>query len=115
MFFYYLIILMVLHFLADFVLQSDYVATNKSENVEVLAIHSLIYGFIMSVIFAHDLFILALVVILFTVSHFMVDFVSSRITKKFYIQGKRHEFFVTIGMDQLIHNLIIIGVCAYVC
>ena len=36
--------LMWLHFFADFVLQSDYVATNKSKNNKILTLHCLIYS-----------------------------------------------------------------------
>jgi hypothetical protein len=91
-----IIILVWLHFLADFVLQSDKIATQKSSSLSALGIHSALYGMIFIVAgFQYAL--------LNGVLHGIVDFFSSRIAKKFYQEGDRHSFFVTIGADQAIH------------
>lgn len=91
-----ILLLIWLHFVSDFVLQSDYVAKNKSKSNLVLLQHVLIYGlpfYLISVKFA--LVNMAL--------HFVVDWVTSRITSKLWAEGKVHWFFVTIGFDQALH------------
>ena len=40
---YDIIVILWLHFAADFILQTDYVACNKSKNNKILALHAAIY------------------------------------------------------------------------
>ena len=35
--------------------------------------------------------------------HFCVDFITSKITSRLWGDNKIHEFFVTVGLDQLLH------------
>ena len=91
-----------MHFLADFVLQSDKMAINKSKEKKWLLIHCVIYG--LPFLFFGWRFSLLCVT-----SHFVVDFVTSRITSKLWQLEKRYWFFVTIGFDQAIH-LTLLGV-----
>jgi hypothetical protein len=102
------LILLVLHFLADFTAQSDWMAINKSKSNHALTIHCLCY----SLFFA--LFGAKFAVATF-VTHWVTDYWTSRLTSKLwffkstdgvnftYIEGPRHWFFVAIGFDQLIH------------
>lgn len=85
-----------LHVIADFILQSDYVARNKSKSNKVLLQHVAIYSLpfmILGIPYA----------IVNAVLHFAVDYVTSRMTSKLYSEGKVHWFFVVIGIDQAIH------------
>ena len=85
-----------IHFVADFVLQSDAVAKAKSKSNLVLLQHVLIYGvlfYLFGIMYA----------LVNTVLHFIVDWVSSRATSKLWAAGKVHWFFVVIGLDQAIH------------
>ena len=109
--------LLAAHFVGDFVLQSDFVAINKSKSWKVLLFHCLIY----SACFLPWGWKFAVVTFYL---HFVTDWVTSRITSKlwfferryygadmpidlsddwYYVEGKRHWFFVTVGADQLIH------------
>jgi hypothetical protein len=42
------------------------------------------------------------------VLHFITDFYTSRLTSYFWSIGDRHNFFVVVGLDQLIHCFCII-------
>ena len=90
------ILVIWLHFIADFVLQSDKVAMNKSKDTNCLIWHCSIYGMVM-LIFGPTFAIINAVL------HFITDYVTSRITSYFWITNQRHWFFTTIGLDQAIH------------
>ena len=95
-----IIIIIWLHFISDFILQSDGVAVDKSENVQVRLWH----GFIYSIPFFFFGWEFA---VLIGLSHFVVDFITSKLTKYYY--GKnRHTFFIVIGCDQAIHMTILV-------
>ena len=91
-----ILILVWLHFFADFVLQSDYVARNKSSNNKILALHCLIYSI--------PFLWLGWVFALFNgLCHFITDYITSRVSSKLYKSGEIHWFFVVIGFDQAVH------------
>ena len=91
-----ILIVVWLHFIGDFVLQSDWVAINKSKRNDVLAMHVLIYA--MPLLWFGWRFAL-----LNAALHFLTDWPTSRATSKLWQAGKRHWFFVVIGLDQAIH------------
>lgn len=93
---YDIIIIIWLHFIADFVLQSDYVANGKSSNNKILAGHVLLYGL-------PFYWFGAWFAVVNMVAHFMTDWVTSRVTSWLWQHYKRHWFFVTIGFDQAVH------------
>lgn len=110
-----LLIIFVVHFLADFVFQSSKMATGKSKSLKWLSVHVTVYGLVS---------ILSLLVIYFAfkqiemaiywwmlnvILHFFVDFVTSKITSVFWEQKNMRLFFVMIGLDQLIHILCLTG------
>lgn len=85
-----------MHTFADFFLQTDKMAINKSSSNRWMAIHVGVYSLvfvIFSPLFALVNFIL----------HFMTDYVSSRLTTRLWKSGERHWFFVVIGVDQALH------------
>ena len=90
-----------LHFIADFLLQSDKVATSKSSCTVTLGYHALLYG-------APFLFFGWQFALFNAAAHFAVDFITSTFTTYFHINGKRHMFFVTIGLDQAVHMTVLI-------
>lgn len=103
-----------LHFIADFVLQTNYMALNKSKNTKALLIHTIAYSvpfFIWFIIdYTLELFLLygLWFIVINTVSHFFVDYVTSRITSKLYEKQKYRLFFNVIGLDQAIHMSILV-------
>lgn len=119
------IFLLVLHFIGDFLLQSNWMATYKSKEALPLLVHVSIY----SLCFLWLGYGFWLAVFL---THLITDYLTSRITSRLWFvdldpievgermtlgltpeweffasfnHWKRHWFFVCIGADQLIHYL----------
>jgi len=91
-----MLLLVWMHFVADFVFQTDEVALGKSKSNRLLLKHVLIYGIpFLLVGFAYAG--------VNSAAHFAVDYVTSRVTAELFKQGQRHWFFVVIGFDQAIH------------
>jgi len=90
-----------LHFIGDFVLQSDSTARAKSKNWLALARHVFIYSLCL-------LFIGVEYAILNGAAHFIIDAITSRITSGLYKKGEIHWFFVVIGFDQAVHVTLLI-------
>jgi len=120
-----MLLLLSIHFVADFLFQSDWMAVNKSKNWLALTWHAAVYSACFA--FFGPLFVVATFA-----SHFVTDAVTSRITSRLWffrredgiwiqapytmpkhgreiinpwspIDGVRHWFFVVIGLDQMIH------------
>ena len=96
-----LTLIFMTHFVADFMLQSDYMAKNKSKSNKVLLLHVSVYAlpfmFIISPLYG----------IINGILHFGVDYVTSRRSSKLWADGEVHWFFVVIGFDQLLHILML--------
>ncbi len=116
--------LLAIHFVADFLLQSDWMAQNKSRRWDALAAHVAVYS---ACFFYYGAPFVAMTFLL----HFVTDAMTSRITSRLWFfdmampvqwpsrrapnspavphyavgGGNRHWFFVVIGADQLIHFL----------
>jgi hypothetical protein len=105
--------LLAVHWVADFVLQTHWQATNKSKRSDALAAHiATYYGALLvasCVIFFGAPFSLILAfAVINGAAHFATDYVTSRITSRLWAQQRWHDFFVVVGLDQLIHHLTLI-------
>ena len=94
------------HFIGDFLLQSDKMALNKSKSLYWLGIHSSVYG-LPFLYFGVEFYFITVG------AHFIVDFLSSKLTSHFWITKQRHWFFVVIGWDQAIHFSFLIATIKY--
>ena len=128
-----LVALLTVHWIADFVLQTHWQASNKSKNNVALVQHVLTYTCALfiavpSIFFRVDLDAGAFVIVN-GVLHFATDWCTSRVTSPLFIAQfdyifssfngeprmamKRnfnpHNFFVVIGLDQLIHQITLAG------
>lgn len=100
-----LLILLSVHFVADFVLQTDWQAKNKSKNWEALTRHVAVYSLCFVPVAFWYLPVAhagGFVVLTFTL-HFFTDAITSRINSRIWADGRVHAFFVGIGADQLSH------------
>lgn len=109
------IILYVLfaHWVCDFLLQSEYMATNKSKTLKPLLFHTLLYsiamGILIEILVSNNIFgaqlpyTSAIFSVIMFITHTLIDFFTSRINAKLLGQKKTRLFFNMIGFDQLLH------------
>lgn len=95
------------HWIADFVLQSNSMASGKSKNSFILMDHCGLYSLIMTIWFVFFVSYntsdwLGFTFLTFSI-HFMVDFITSRINSFLWNEKRTHDFFVSVGFDQFIH------------
>lgn len=102
------VLLLAAHWIADFVLQTHWQATNKSKRNDALLAHVGTYTLSMAVvsalIFGQSAAWLLFVAIN-AVLHFATDYCTSRTSSALYAKQDWHNFFVVIGFDQLIHQV----------
>lgn len=104
--------IILIHWFADFVLQTDKQARGKSKNwsdlLEHTTVYSLVFGIIMCFILPVDkpyigvYLPLAFFFITF-IAHTITDYFTSRLNSKLYAKGDIHNFFVSVGFDQVLH------------
>jgi hypothetical protein len=104
-----ILLLAAIHFVADFLLQSDWMAVNKSKSWSALAAHIYVYSCTFLLCLLRLTHLSAPLVINFVmiagVCHYVTDALTSRITSYLWAKEERHWFFVTIGFDQLLHTI----------
>lgn len=103
------------HFFGDFLFQGEYIARRKHKSYFILIAHQTIYAtcilvaLVPLVLTEHiELTNLFLFVIVNHLAHGMVDFWSSRFSKKYFDLYDFRKFFITLGIDQLIHKCTLI-------
>lgn len=91
-----------IHFIADFIFQSRKMAENKSRSFSWLSYHCAEYtAFLLPFGWRFALVNGA--------AHLVTDFITSKLTTKFYLAKNNKMFFVTIGADQAIHMTTLIA------
>lgn len=100
------LILLAVHWFADFCIQTHWQAQNKSKRNDALMSHVLTYSACLTVaaglLFPSPQWLGF--VWLNALLHFATDYCTSRASSRLYAQERRHDFFVVIGFDQLIHQ-----------
>lgn len=91
------IALLSLHWLADFVLQSDWMANNKSKDNTALLAHTLLYSLVFLPFYGASFALITFVL------HTVTDYFTSRVNSRLWKATQVHWFFVSVGLDQLIH------------
>jgi hypothetical protein len=100
------LLLLTFHWAADFVFQTHWQASNKSRRLDALTYHVMTYTAVMAVV-SVALFgaIGSPYAAVNGILHFATDYFTSRWTAKLYARQDWHNFFVVVGLDQLIHQL----------
>jgi hypothetical protein len=104
--FWQLVALLATHWVGDFVLQTNFQASNKNKRLDALSLHVATYTatlFVAAVILFGLMSAITFVVVNAAL-HFVTDYITSRISSKLWAKQDWHRFFVTIGFDQLIHQ-----------
>lgn len=119
-------ILIVIHYIADFMAQTEVMALGKSKSLRILCYHTYVYtaifayAFILYLLFhlgmghhkLYDINLTPMVLWFFPitfVSHTVIDYVSSKITarkfekKEYYTGIPNMGAFSIIGLDQVFH------------
>lgn len=120
-----IVALMTIHWLADFVLQSRWMAVNKGSSLKALLLHVTVY----TLVLGFGVFLLAFWIIggatspgviegsvrfavvyalLNGILHGVVDFITSKMSSALYKSQDYYEFWVVIGFDQLLHTSILV-------
>lgn len=104
------VLLLAVHWLGDFVLQTDWQAKNKSKSNEALLQHIINYSFCLY-LFTPIIFFLgtfrawAGFLLINSALHFVTDYFTSRLNSHLWAKGDVHNFFVSVGFDQFIHQV----------
>jgi hypothetical protein len=113
--FYTLVTILVCHFIFDFFFQTDAMAKNKSKCNDALSEHVFIYTVglaimaVLNCLSFPSFAVGATFVAINCVSHWFTDYFSSRSTSRLYKDEEYHDFFATIGLDQLVHYVTLFG------
>lgn len=95
-----------LHWVFDFVFQADKMALNKSKSIKWLVAHGSVYA-LMGLLVGLPTHLAAAFYVYLFITHCCIDAVTSRLTSYLYARQQRHWFFVMIGFDQVVHYLTI--------
>lgn len=102
---YLLIFFIVKHFVADFILQTKWMAVGKFKayphNILPLITHSTIHGIITLLMLNNPIFFF-----IDTFSHFVIDYLKVVSSRKYNINDK--EYWWLLGLDQMLHYFIYI-------
>lgn len=106
------IYILVIHYMADFALQTTYQLQNKGIGNEVFNIalfsHVGVYSLIwlistIPILDYHGRFMVFAIITF--ICHYTTDWITSRIGKGFWESGDYHNGFNVVGFDQILHYL----------
>lgn len=101
--------IILIHWFADFVMQTDWQAKNKSKSNKALTHHvttyALVWFFVMNLLFVrtNNYVMLAVFPVITFICHWITDYFTSRLNSKLLAKGDTHNFFVSVGFDQVLH------------
>ena len=106
-----IILIFLFHWVADFLCQTHEMSLKKSKSILWLSYHVVVYTAVTtlcwSIFFGNTMesptMIISLIFGLTFVSHWVTDYFTSKWTSRLWEEKQVHNFFVVIGLDQLIH------------
>lgn len=109
---YILMLIFILHWIGDFIFQTRQMADNKSSSIYWLTSHVLWYCMAFTPFFfiiGEGVAYIEFMAILFG-THWVTDFITSKVTTWCWKKKKIKLFFTVIGFDQLIHAITLIWI-----
>jgi hypothetical protein len=103
--------ILISHYVADFLFQTNDMAQNKSKSIYWLSVHICVYTAVLFVLLNPYLGVMYFVIN--GTLHFIIDFITSKITAQLWKNGNVGMFFNVIGLDQLLHTLCLIYTAQY--
>lgn len=109
-------VILIIHYVADFIVQTDWQAQNKSKSNYALTFHVTTYSlcwvipmtimFYVSGFYALNAIALSLFFTAFTaIFHWGTDYFTSRVNSFLLNKKDHHGFFVCVGLDQVLHYI----------
>tara|TARA_R100001244_G_scaffold55393_2_gene47527 strand:- start:70 stop:450 length:381 start_codon:yes stop_codon:yes gene_type:complete len=104
--------IIVVHWIADFVLQTDKQAKGKSSSMKYLLLHTYTYSMLWVVVlpiyamYLGDNYLWwsgSKFIIITFMAHTVQDYYTSRLNTYLWNKGDVHNFFVSVGLDQVLH------------
>jgi hypothetical protein len=103
--------ILTIHWFADFVMQTDKQAKGKSKNWDDLLSHTISYSSIWlfisifyGLVLSNHHYLIFFAPITF-ITHTITDYFTSRLNSRLWAKGDVHNFFVSVGFDQVLHYL----------
>jgi hypothetical protein len=111
-------LLILKHFLADFVFQTNTMVMEKGTygargGIQHSAIHAVLTGLVFYAVFI-DFFSIVLIAFIDGVVHYHIDWAKMNINKNKNLTPADEAFWFWLGLDQLMHYLTYIGLIALV-
>lgn len=103
-----LLYILLIHFLADFGLQTHDQATNKANDIKYLIYHTGVYSIIWllaSYIFLNDITKAIQFAYITFLTHTVTDMLTANIGKPFWKKNDYHNGFAVVGFDQMLHYI----------
>lgn len=98
-----IILIAFIHWFADYVLQTCYLAKNKSKSLRVLLTHTALYSVCWFALWPF----LGMNTIYFVgitfIAHTLTDFFTSKLNSKFKNEKNERGFYISVGFDQFLH------------
>jgi hypothetical protein len=111
------------HWIADFVVQSNQEAINKSSSMYWLLHHTFRYSMVLGTLMGlgslygligslggplGPIMFIAINFLINFLAHTVTDFFTSRLGKYYWQKEERHNFFIVIGFDQFLHAVVLV-------
>jgi len=120
-----IIIILIAHYIADFVFQTHTMSIKKSDSMMILLWHVSAYTITFFILFClygiilNEFFVLFLplrqwiqlgigIALVNGMLHYVIDFFTSKISRYLWNTEQWRRFFLIIGLDQLLHIILLI-------
>ena len=101
-----LLIMIIAHFIGDYLLQPEKLATDKAKKIKSLMVHALLYTAAMSLLFVCVQWTSVLIPLaIIAVSHLVIDEVKIQVERR---KAKAKEILICFCIDQVLHLAVVV-------